>query len=128
MDSRIGVLLRGVVGVLCWRSGHVWQLVRARASVLGEARGLAWLWCVVARWCLPRLVVSSPGAVRVVAGGWGWAGAWCVGFPGMVPAGGGGVVRSWCGAVSFLCWWAAVSHVPGVGELVRCHVPCGAFR
>ena len=67
--SRVGVRLPGVVGVVCWRSGHEWGLVRGRASVLREAHGLAWLCCVVARWWPLRLLVSSPGAVRVVAGG-----------------------------------------------------------
>ena len=45
---------------------------------------------------------------------------WCVGFPGMLPAGGRGDVQSRCGVVSFLCCWAAVSHVPGWGRGVRC--------
>ena len=55
---------------------------------------------------------------ELVHGLWGFWG-WC--------QLGGGVVRSWRGAASFLCWWAAVSHRPGVGELVRRHVPCRTF-
>ena len=44
---------------------------------------------------------------------------WCVGFPGVVPSGGGGV-WSRRGAASFLCCWAVVWYVPWGGRGLRC--------
>ena len=120
------MLLGCVVDVLCWRLWHVWRLV----------------WVVVARGSarFDVVVVCGRSLLAVSAGGfapgcglgcrWLWALSWCV-VCGVLANGAGGwgrVVRSWRGAVSFLCWWAVVSHVPVVGKLVRRGVPCGTFR
>ena len=89
--SRVGVLHRGAVGVLCWRSGHEQRLVRGRALVPREVCGLVLLRCVVARWgrlgpwFRPRgwfglwLVVGAEVVCGVwVFRGWcRWGGGWC---------------------------------------------------
>ena len=108
-------------------SEHVWRLVWGSVLVPGGARGFAWLQCVVARWGLPRLAASSLGVFWAVAGGERWAGVWCVQSPGMVPVGCGCVARlAWCSGAPALV--DCVSHVLGVGELVRRRVTCGTFR
>ena len=93
--------------------------MRGRALVPGEARGLAWLWCVAARWWLSRPVVLPLCAFGL----WPVVGVELAcavrGFQGWCRWGGGGV-RSRRGAASFLCWWAVVSHVPGWGRGARC--------
>ena len=108
------------------------------------ARGMCRGWCGVVRRCSGKCAVSRGcGVWLLTRGSLGWwfrsrvrFGLWLVvgvelvrgvwGIWGWYRRGGG--VQSWRGAVSFLCWWAAVSHVPGVGELVRRHVLCGTFR
>ena len=49
--------------------------------------------------------------VELALGVWGFQGWW---------RRGGSGVWSRCGAVSLLCWWAVVSHVPGWGRGLRC--------
>ena len=100
--SHVGVLLCGLVVVLCWCSGHVWRLVRGRASMLGEARGLAWLWCVAAR--LMAVSAGCPGPGRGSGCGRWWVLSWRVVCGVSRDGAGGGVgVRSRRGAVTFLC-------------------------
>ena len=112
--SRVGVLLRGLVGVLCWCSGHVWGPVRGRASVLGEARfGKA----VVCGCSL--VAVSAGGAVPGRGSGCGqwWALSWRVvcGVSGDGAGGGGwGAEPAWCGVVPVLVGCGVSS--PWVGE------------
>ena len=81
--SNVWVLLHGLVGALCWCSGNVWRPVRGRASVLGEVRRLAWLWCVTARvgkdgvyirvtyiytYCIARIQYSTRLVPRLASG------------------------------------------------------------
>ena len=61
-------------GAASWHGGRVMLVFGARAaagagSCAVEARRLAWLWCVAARWWLSWPVVLPLCAVRVVAGG-----------------------------------------------------------
>ena len=80
-----------------WSGCGVWPLAGSR---------IGWWFFPPARFGLWPLV-----GIELAHGVWGFQGC-CRGVG----------VRSRRGAVSFPCWWAAVSHVPGWGRGVRCRM------